>query len=395
MHGLQQVLGWSSEQTPTLSDLHPSLANLDHVRRKIDDLRRKKYPCGTGFDGALLLQHEQESMAEPYVRCVEIHPLTGKKEFHLVICMSPSMAFRLLTTFRLSIDTSFKRLHGWEEFEIEAWDNDHMRSHVVARAFTTSQCADAHFILFQRIFEIAMADTGIPVAFKHIDGYGYESVIADAHRGQALGLGTYCTYLCWDIDKHDQYEPQRRLSSLGPYDHLKRFFRICETHFQRNAFAIKHYVGDRVWDAMMSLYTSDPHPDIQKTFEIIPAGGNKAKAWLKDKLDADQFALAAIYRPASFIPEDIWKASPSTTNGNEQSHRNINRDGINLTLLGGIMRGKEYDDRAAASIELHAAYSINRRDQCSTHARRASRSIAWHGKMPYDLSQGEADLSNT
>lgn len=79
------------------------------------------------FLGALLLQREQESTAEPYVRCVEIHPLPGKKEFHLVICMSPPMAFRLLMASRISIDTSFKRLHGWEEFEIEAWDNDHMR----------------------------------------------------------------------------------------------------------------------------------------------------------------------------------------------------------------------------------------------------------------------------
>lgn len=53
MHGLQKVLGWSLERTPTLSDLHPSLANLDHVRRKINELREKKYPCGTGFDGKI------------------------------------------------------------------------------------------------------------------------------------------------------------------------------------------------------------------------------------------------------------------------------------------------------------------------------------------------------
>ena len=51
MYGLRCALGWMAERTPTLSDLHPSLANLDHVRRLINTLRLEKYPHGTGFDG--------------------------------------------------------------------------------------------------------------------------------------------------------------------------------------------------------------------------------------------------------------------------------------------------------------------------------------------------------
>lgn len=64
---------------------------------------------------------------------------------------------------------------------------------VGARAFTTSQSAKAHLILFQRIFEIAAADTGLSVSFNHIHGCGFETVIADSHKGQ--GLGAYDTYL--------------------------------------------------------------------------------------------------------------------------------------------------------------------------------------------------------
>ncbi|KAG2130545.1 hypothetical protein BD769DRAFT_1292574, partial [Suillus cothurnatus] len=67
--------------------------------------------------------------------------------------------------------------------------------------------------------------------------------------------------------------------------------------------------------------------------------------WLKDKVETNKFALPALYHPASLIPEDIWRACPATTNGNEQAHRNVNRDGVNLTLLGGIMRGRAFDDR--------------------------------------------------
>ena len=58
---------------------------------------------------------------------------------------------------------------------------------VVCRAFTTSQSAEAHRILFQRIFEIVEADTGKQVQFHHIHGTGWDTVIADEHRGQALG----------------------------------------------------------------------------------------------------------------------------------------------------------------------------------------------------------------
>ena len=66
---------------------------------------------------------------------------------------------------------------------------------VLARAFTTSQSADAHVILFRRIWSIAEQDTGVPVTFHHIHGVGIESIVTDGHRGQALGIFTLQSYL--------------------------------------------------------------------------------------------------------------------------------------------------------------------------------------------------------
>ncbi len=48
---LRRHLGWKHSFGPALSDLHPSLGNLDHVRRLIDDLRLKIFPSGAGFEG--------------------------------------------------------------------------------------------------------------------------------------------------------------------------------------------------------------------------------------------------------------------------------------------------------------------------------------------------------
>ena len=81
-------------------------------------------------------------------------------------------------------------------------------------------------------------------------------------------------------------------------------------------------------------------------------------AWLKDKETA-KFMIPGLYQPRSLIPSCIWKASPSTTNRNEQAHRNVNRDGIGLTLLAGIMRGQQHDMQMVSGIDLHVSHGIN------------------------------------
>ncbi|KAF8432134.1 hypothetical protein L210DRAFT_3614367 [Boletus edulis BED1] len=315
-----------------------------------------------------------------YVWCAETHLLSTGKEFQLVICMSASMSLRLMHATRISIDTSFKRVHGWQEFEIETWDNYHMRSIVSTRAFTTSQSAEAHFILFSRIFAIAKSDTGLSVKFHHIDGNGIQSVVADGHKGQGLGLGMFCVSLCATNTMVCRYEPSCRVCDLTPYDHLRCVYRLCIVHFRRNLLKLQTSVNPSVYNAMLSIACTEPHPDFKHTLRIIQNGGKKAKAWLKEKIVDTKFALPALYYPESLMPLEFWQACPTTTNGNEQAHRSINRDGTNLTLLAGIMRGQEYDERAATSINVHMEYGINSRDQPSTHNFRALRSVSRHGE---------------
>ncbi|KAG6374217.1 hypothetical protein JVT61DRAFT_4875 [Boletus reticuloceps] len=386
VEGLQRTLGWDRVavgREATLTDLHPSLANLDHVRRLINTLRTQQYPCGTGFEGAQLLVEEQTRLPldQRYVRCVEVHKIGRESYLKLIICMTTRMSSHLLAAKRLSIDTSFKRAQGWQEFEIESWDINHQRSVVCARAFINSQTANAHLIFFRRIFEIAMGDTGVPVMFRHIHGSGIESVVADSHKGQALGrcLGMFCVEISCDIDQTCIYEPHRQISQLKPYDHLQRFYRLCVAHFQRNLHMLKPIIPFDAYKAMRSLASSEPHPDIKATLSFIRNSHPKAAAWLKDKVDSTPFALPGLYQPASFIPLAIWKACPSTTNGNEQAHRNAYREGINLTLLAGIMKGSKYDQTAMVSIDVHSAFGINTRDAEATHAFRAARAVSRKG----------------
>lgn len=66
-----------------------------------------------------------------YVRCVEEVELEGLKSFRVVICMTPIMSHYLMNATRVTIDTSFKRVHPMQEFEIEVWlDDDKRCEHV-------------------------------------------------------------------------------------------------------------------------------------------------------------------------------------------------------------------------------------------------------------------------
>ncbi|KAJ7219839.1 hypothetical protein C8J57DRAFT_1095131 [Mycena rebaudengoi] len=381
MFGLRRHLGWNRPSDPPLSELHPSLGNLDHIRRYIDDLRKHLYPHGTGLEGVELLVQEHLELPEEdqYVRCAETHTLDDGKIFHLIICMLRSMSAHLMQTKMLTLDTAFKRIHGkWEEFEMETFIL--FEAVVGSRAFTDSQSAQAHFILFTRIFQIASSDTGLPVRFRHIHGDGMELWTADAHKGQGLGVGMFCKSLCQELDTFCPLEPSRSLRSLTPVDHLRRFYRICTIHFKRNIQELRPHISGTVRIAMLSLSSSHEHPDLNGALKIIENGGKKAKAWLNDKITGTKFALPALYQPMSLIPRDIWKAGPSTSNGNEQAHRSVNRDGVNLTPLGGVMRGMQYDVRSMAALALYSSRGIYHRDQTSTHFCRFERSVNRQGK---------------
>lgn len=159
-------------------------------------------------------------------------------------------------------------------------------------------------------------------------------------------------------------------------------------------------VQSNVYNVILSVSSFEAHPNFDNTLRIIRNGGKKAKgtshlhkltgsnkytAWLKDKEDGI-FAIPALYFPKSLMPAKFWKACPTITNGNEQAHRNINRDGINLTLLRGVMHGQDYNERINSSIDVQSTYGIQLRDQRLTHVHRTSRTVSRLGKHPMSSS---------
>ncbi|KAF8489146.1 hypothetical protein JB92DRAFT_2620614, partial [Gautieria morchelliformis] len=306
-------------------------------------------------------QHLQLPPDQQYLRCIETVHLPDHDPFTIIICMFPAMSHLLLATRWPSIDTAFKRADLYEEFELEAWFPEHMKSIICTRAFITSQSAAAHQYLFQSILALVEHDTGHPVHFRHIHGDGFETIVADAHKGQALGLGQLCASMSHHMGHRCSYPCACELRTMAPYKHLQHCFMLCVNHFQRGIHKLGNDVSPEVRTAMHSLVSTSPLPDLQGTKELIHSGGPQAAAWLHDKEIGSPFVIPAIYQPESHIPLAIWKACPSTSNGNEQAHRNVNRDGTGLTLLAAIMRGMHYHKRAMATVDLMHSSGIHQR----------------------------------
>ncbi|KIJ26158.1 hypothetical protein M422DRAFT_272789 [Sphaerobolus stellatus SS14] len=352
MTGLQNILGWQGVLDP-LSDLHPSLGN--HTARLINKLQSEHFPHGTGFKGILAMIEENRLLPpeQVYVRCAETYESPGERKFTIIICM-----FKAMIGKNLNLKRGLQNMH--------ARSSSAVSSHHPKVLKRTEFCFNGSSKLWRQTrvskfsFDIFMEVAGILLSEMNI-------VIQ--------GLGLRLQDMCRDMPGYCSIDWTKPLHELTPYEHLKHCFRVCFQHYSTRVRGVQMHVSSSVSQAMMSLYSADPLPNFDGTLAIIRQGGKKAQDWLKDKLAAGSCMLAAVYRPASQIPVAIWKASPNTTNGNEQSHRNIYRDGRKLSLVPGALRGFQYDHRAMVTLKVLEEHGIHPRDRLPTYYLRASRAV--------------------
>ncbi|KAG6836008.1 hypothetical protein H0H93_012315 [Arthromyces matolae] len=332
--------------SPTLSDLHVSLANRAHLAYFIDLARKRLYPKGTGWEGVKICK-EREDSDNPYIRRIielpagsfAVHPedepvaKEDTADVRMVICMSPEGSRRLSKSQYLQSDIGFKRVVGFYEFEMACLDRDANTSVIFCRVFLNRQTAAAHERLFHEIENIVKLDTGRSLHWRHLyadapdetDGMILQ-LTADQHLGQAKGFGLYLQSLAQKMNlKYDLHEPERLLSELGPYDHLHRIFRLCTVHVYRNIHDARG-LTDEVRNLMRSL-----------------AAKLEQANWVKNKTDS-QFAFEGICWEKSFIPLAVWKAGDNNSNLIESVHADVNREGVSCSLLGGISKGQAFDN---------------------------------------------------
>ncbi|KAK7014634.1 hypothetical protein R3P38DRAFT_3205548 [Favolaschia claudopus] len=269
---------------------------------------------------------------------------TSKNQLRIIICMSFEASRRLIRHSRyLQSDIAFQRIVDYLEFELACMDCDANTSLIFCRVFLNRQTAVAHQLIFQAIHEIVYADTGHYLRWRHLRATSlddYDGFVlqwgADQHRGQAKGLGLFLQSLAASLPPRlDLHEPTRTIQSLTPYEHLHRVFRLCSVHFYRNIKA-SPVPDDVKW--LMRSFLCMEHPNWEGTLAAIEEKGGKAgRDWVKDKRST-HFAFEALCWEKSFIPRTVWMAGESNTNLIETVHRDVNREGVQCTLLGGPER---------------------------------------------------------
>ncbi|PKK60419.1 hypothetical protein RhiirC2_669742, partial [Rhizophagus irregularis] len=80
--------------------------------------------------------------------------------------------------------------------------------------------------LFEDLFNCIERDTGETFSFYHIHGKGLECIIADQHKGQALGM------LKIYIMSLGQYLSSK-YPHLAPVEHLQYIYKLCQVHYKR------------------------------------------------------------------------------------------------------------------------------------------------------------------
>ncbi|KAJ7657652.1 hypothetical protein DFH06DRAFT_1472990 [Mycena polygramma] len=352
-------------QNPTLSHLHSSLTNRSHLNAYISQAKTMHFPKGTDWKGIIHRKEFQDANIDPadhYIRKIldieddtlpqheEDEPANAshQNKTRIIICMSRQGSLRLRRAQYIQSDIGFKRIVGFLEFEMACMDRDANTSVIFCRIYLNRQTAAAHQRIFQEIEAIVRMDTGADLQWRHLHGESLDHFsgmvlhwAADQHRGQAKGLGLHLHAVAQTrVGVMDLHEPTRLLSSLTPYEHLLRILRMCVVHVYRRIKSCA--VSDEVKELMRSLICIT-HVDWDGTIaKIQQLGGKAAIDWVNDKLSS-KFVFPGICWERSHIPLVVWQAGERHSNLIESVHRDVNREGVHCTLLGGVIKGQRFD----------------------------------------------------
>ncbi|KAJ3964422.1 hypothetical protein EV361DRAFT_812152, partial [Lentinula raphanica] len=356
---------------PQLSDLHPSLNNMDHLRAYITHVQDKVFPVGTGWEGKQkVIQDKERPLGERYIRLMEEVSLPDMRKiandeddedegeeskFRIVICMFPQRSHDLLKARFIQSDISYKRVAGFKELELVGWDEQSKTTIVFCRAYMTRESAAAHLIFFRHLDDIVHKDTGQWLSFRHLHGNSLQDRSGILHwaidqgRGPAKGVSLNISLAArLPLSKKDLHEPERYLHQLDPYEHLHRIARLCTAHINRNI--AKSKVPEHIKVKMRSLMCIQ-HPDWEKTIHDIEQSSKAGKDWILDKM-ASKFAFPGMCQQRSFIPLDIWKAGPATTDLVESAHWNSYLEGVGCSLTSGVEKAEHVDRLRLASAQV-------------------------------------------
>ncbi|KAK0473626.1 hypothetical protein IW261DRAFT_1423538 [Armillaria novae-zelandiae] len=348
----------------------------------IQQARKAMFPEGTGWAGALNLyrmQNEHYPVEAHYIRAIlalDTLNFSSHIEDEADISSDGSPLLKII------LDTGSLHWHVWTEIQIPA-------SVVFCHVFLNWETAIAHQHVFSEIEKFVKQDTGQSLRWCHlhasmIDDYNHGILqwTADAHKGQAKGLGLHLQTLAQRMpDTYDMHELDRLLCDLTPYDHLH------------------HCISGGTFGPVQFLKMSEMLCEVSYVLSIQTWIGHLISfvlkvemlvIWVKNKVD-NHFMLEAMCWELSFIPLDIRMSGEANDNLVESTHFNINLEGKSCTLVGGIETGWRFDSTKMATLRCYENFGIRPTYAAGHKSENLSRGIKRHFQFWHKKLQAEDD----
>ncbi|KAJ7717098.1 hypothetical protein B0H14DRAFT_3522115 [Mycena olivaceomarginata] len=362
---------------PTLSAIHPSLANRAHLGAYIARARRSIFRTartGELLPGVQHLKKLQDAKLPAHLHYIRLMleiddatlpahdeddddtPPSSDKKTRIIICMAPDSSARLQQAQYLQSDIGFKRIVGFDEFEIASMDRDANTSIVFCRVYLTRHTAAAHQRIFQELNELVHHDTGC----RYIgDTFMEDRLMISALDLSSIGalISTVAKpkdldFILWTERPSSRSTPWTSMSPTDPCTNLARtttsaVFTVCAgcTTFATYSSVPFLTTSDDScvrWHAYGTRTGREPLHAFFATAGKPPPLSNRAPDWIRDK-ESCQFAFPGICWERSFIPLPCGRLATPTPTSWRLFIATSTETASTQPFLGGLLRGQDYD----------------------------------------------------
>ncbi|KAJ8095605.1 hypothetical protein PM082_023011 [Marasmius tenuissimus] len=328
------VLGGKS-----LPEVHPALMNRRVQQRVIDKEKKKMFPYGRGFQGAVGLYDDDQQLpkSDRYVQEIQ---MDAHRKF--IFTFNAVLLGIIHDAVEVGGDGTFKRVDGeFDEYELTAWATAIDSAVTIGRIYVNSKDRRTYKLIYDGIQRHVEALTDRPLRFYALQkGGNVRAIGTDMELAELQGIGDSLAPL-------NEPEYSGIPSPASAETVMPVVSRICVTHYKRGVLDLRSRLTDQEYNKLMNLPYAESETDIAEVTALVAAKKDtKLTNWWADK--QKPFILSGLVKCRTKMSEESWNLTSPTTNINEGMHSFTNRHtGIKKSLVEAILAARELDNNIA------------------------------------------------
>ena len=224
----------------------------------------------------------------------------------------------------------------------------------MSQVFSDYEDSNGYFQAFKLVFDQAEKDIGKKIPWGHLvsstdnlSSVRVKAILVDEHGGQIKGLGHY-------------FEQEYPFNDSDW--HILRIVKTCRVHYERSIRKLETKGVSKglyiIYKLLLIVELGNLLRELPDTLlrhhydHILFTARKEAEAnnltsllnWLEHK-DRNPWVLQCLSLATTAMSREDWRSTSSNTNNAESAHAQSQREGIKLTLLSAVIKGKRLDSR--------------------------------------------------